>query len=325
MATNTLTDRENLFLAAKMTHNQQIIDVAEVLNDMNDIIADAPIQRANDITSHITSRRTNIPQPVWIKVGNGWDATVATLQQIREEIGIMKDRAQFPVDVMKLQPDQEKYRDQQEVPHIEGIAQEFANTLIYGNNNDAPEEFDGLATRYAGLSTYGVYDNSNGSGSGGSVQTSIWLVQWNPAFCHLVYPRNHPNVGITQEDEGKHLVDGDNSKKMWAYITEFEFAVGISIGDIRRVKRICNIRADRTQTYALNEDYIIEARNSFKTPGRIIMYVNETIGTQLDIMTKDKTNVYYSPSSPWGEHQLMFRDMPVRRCDAIVDTEAVLV
>ena len=33
MSTNTYTDRENLISAAKMTHNQAIMDVAEVLNE----------------------------------------------------------------------------------------------------------------------------------------------------------------------------------------------------------------------------------------------------------------------------------------------------
>jgi len=40
-----LNDRENLMLAAKMTHNQEIIDVAEVLNETNDPLMDFIVQR----------------------------------------------------------------------------------------------------------------------------------------------------------------------------------------------------------------------------------------------------------------------------------------
>ena len=57
MATNTMTGRENLLNIAQMSHNQEIIDVAEVLNETNDMIADAHVQQANDITSHVVSRR----------------------------------------------------------------------------------------------------------------------------------------------------------------------------------------------------------------------------------------------------------------------------
>ena len=70
-----LDDRENLILAAKMTHNQEIIDVAEVLNETNEPLMDFIVQRANDITSHVISRRTALPGSEWVKVGNGWDAT----------------------------------------------------------------------------------------------------------------------------------------------------------------------------------------------------------------------------------------------------------
>ena len=73
MATNTITDRENLLLAARMTHNNEIIDVAEVLNETNDVLADAIVQRANDITSHVISRRTALPGSQWVKAGNGWN------------------------------------------------------------------------------------------------------------------------------------------------------------------------------------------------------------------------------------------------------------
>ena len=61
MAERELIQRENLLLAAKMTHNNEIIDVAEVLNETNDVLADAIVQQANDITSHVISRRTALP------------------------------------------------------------------------------------------------------------------------------------------------------------------------------------------------------------------------------------------------------------------------
>lgn len=333
-----LDDRENLALAAKMTHNQEIINVAEVLNETNDIINDAIVQRANDITSHVVSRRTRLPAVNWVKVGNGWNATTGTLNQVREQMGMLKARYLCPQDVMRLQPNPAKYRMQQERAYIEAMGQELANTLV-GNfsagalspTSDPPEEFAGFQYRYNALSTGSNYVLSNGNTSG-SDNTSIWFAQWKPGGVYLIHPRNTDGGGLKKEDKGLTYTLGDNAStsaaqrnnQLWAYITEFAWDVGLCIEDQRCVKRLCNIDSVSTETYTLNEDYIIQIRNNFKSNDTIYMYCNETVFTQLQILAKDKQNVHWTENNPFGKPQMYFLDMPVRRCDAITNVEGVI-
>jgi hypothetical protein len=328
MAERELTARENLLLAAKMTHNNEIIDVAEVLNETNDVINDAVVQRGNDITSHVVARRTALPAPTWVKVGDGWDATVGRLQQAREDIGQLKARYQCPQDVMRLQPNPAKYRMQQERAYIEAMGQEFANTLVAGSvTAEPPEEFDGLLARYNTLGTTdAAYVANNGASSGtGASLTSIWFIQWRPGGAYLIYPRNAEGGGIKKEDKGLNLTAGTNSSNLWAYITEFGWDVGLCIEDTRCVKRLANIStAAATDSNTLDEDNVITVRNNFKTPGTIYMYCNETVFTQLQILAKDKTNVHWSENNPFGKPQMYFLDMPVRRLDAITTTETLV-
>lgn len=334
---NNLDDRENLVLAARMSHNQEIIDVAEVLNETNDVINDATVLRSNDITSNVVSRRTSLPTASWVKVGNGWNATVGRLNQVRETMGMLKGRYLCPQDVMDLQPDPAKYRSQQERPHIEGMAQEVSNTLM-GNwssgslTSDPPEEFAGLSLRYASVSASpSAYVVNNGDSSA-SDDTSIWFIQWGPGKVYLIYPRNSNQAGIKKDVKPLTYTLGDNAStsasqrnnQLWAHITEFSWNVGLCIEDTRCVKRLCNIDSVSTETNTLNEDYIIQIRNNFKTSGTIYMYCNETIFTQLQILAKDKTNVHYPPNMPFGKPQMYFLDMPVRRCDAITNVEGSL-
>jgi hypothetical protein len=333
MATNTFS-RENLLTAARMTHDNTIIDVAEVLNETNDVIQDAHVQRANDITSHVVSRRTALPTPTWNKAGDGWNAGVGLLNQVREEIGMLKSRYQCPEDIMKLQPDKAKFRAQQERPHIEALGQEFANTLM-GNwsagtlTANPPEEFDSLSTRYSTLATTDanyVYNNGNGSGND---NTSIWFIQWGPGKVYLITPRNSDGTGIKKEDKGLTFTAGDNvtttqGNQLWAYITEFSWDVGLCIEDRRCVKRLANIDSVLSETNTLDEDFIITTRNNFKTPGTIYMYCNETIYTQLQILAKDKSNVHWTENNPFGKPVMYFLDMPVRRCDAITNVEGTI-
>lgn len=341
MAANDINARENLLLAAKMTHNQEIIDVAEVLNEVNDVIQDAVVQQANDITSHVVSRRTALPGVNWVKVGNGWNATVGTLNQVREEIGMLKARYQCPEDVMDLQPNPAKYRMQQERAYIEAMGQELANTLM-GNFSAGslspgvapPEEFAGFQYRYNSLGTdFTNYVISNGNDSG-SDNTSIWFVDWGPGKVYLTHPRNTGGGGLSKKDKGLiYTMAGNssntptfepNNNQLYAYTTEFDWKVGLAIEDTRSVKRLCNIDSVSTETNTLNEDFIIQIRNNFKGSSVPFMYVNETVFTQLQILAKDKTNVHWTENNPFGKPQMFFLDMPVRRCDAITNVEGII-
>ncbi len=339
MADRVITDRENLLLAARMTHNQEIIDVAEVLNEVNDVIADAVVQRANDITSHVIARRTALPTVQWVKVGNGWNATTGLLNQVREEMGMLKARFLAPQDMMRLQPNPAKYRMQQERAYIESMGQELANTL-FGNfsggslspTTNPPEEFAGFQRRYNTLSTAdSAYVISNGNDSGND-NTSVWFVQWGGGKTYLIHPRNTDGGGLKKDDKGLVYTLGDNASgtasqrnnQLWAFITEFAWDVGLAVEDTRTVKRLCNIDSVSTETNTLDEDKIIQIRNNFKSNDMIMMYVNETVFTQLQILAKDKTNVHWTENNPFGKPQMFFLDMPVRRCDSITNVEGII-
>ncbi len=340
MATKTLTDRENLLTAAKMTHNQEIIDVAEVLNEANDIVSDAIVQRGNDITSHVISRRTALPAVNWIKVGNGWNATSGLLNQVREQMGMLKARYLCPEDVMRLQPDPAKYRMQQERAYIESMGQELANTLVGNVSGGAlsptvapPEEFAGFQLRLNTLATTDTNYVANNGGTNGGAHSSIYFIQWKPGGVYLIHPRNTDGGGLKKKDEGRVYTSGDNSaastsasnpnptNSLWAFVTEFSWDVGLCVEDNRTIKRLANIDTAAGSSDSLDEDKIIEVRNNFKSNDTIYMYVNETIFTQLQILAKDKTNVHWTESNPFGKPQLYFLDMPVRRCDAILNVE----
>lgn len=341
MATNVLTGRENLLNLAQMTHNQEIIDVAEVLNETNDMIQDAHVQQANDITSHVVSRRTTLPVPTWTKVGAGWTPTAGLVQQVRENIATLRARYQAPQQVLDLQPNPAKARQQQERAYIEAMGHEFSRTVIAGSMTSSPEEFNGFESRYTSLSSVadigtGAADASyvlNNGNTSGSDSTSIWFVQWGPGKTYLVYPRNGSGAGIKKEDKGLVLTNADNTAaaagitaQIWAFITEFSWDVGLVIEDERSVKRLANIDSVSSETFTLDEDKIIQIRNNYQTPGTVFMYCNETVFTQLQILAKDKTNVFWTQEAPFGKPQLMFQDMPVRRMDkqSITNTESIL-
>jgi hypothetical protein len=160
-------------------------------------------------------------------------------------------------------------------------------------------------------------------------------VQWGAGKVYLVSPRNAPG-GLSKVDKGLVLTSGDNStastsaasnnptNQLWAFITEFEWRVGLAVEDQRSVKRLCNIDSVAGSTFTLNEDKIIQIKNNFKSRDMVSMYMNETVFTQLEILAKDKVNVHWSENNPFGRPQLFFQNMPVRRSDAITNVEGIL-
>ena len=340
MGTKTVTDRENLLLVTRMTNNNETLDVAEVLNETSEIIEDAIVQQATDMTSHVFSRRTRLPAVNWVKIGNGWNATVGLVNQVREEIGQLKARFLAPEDMMDIQPDPSKYRTQQERAYVESMGQELENTLVGNVSAGAlspvvspPEEFAGFQYRYANLSTDDTnFVISNGNDAG-SDNTSIWFIQWGANKVYLISPRNAPG-GMKKVDKGLIMVPGDNAtntptieqqnNSLYAFVTEFAWRVGLAVEDTRTVKRLCNIDSVSGSTATLDEDKIIQIQNNFKGRDMVSMYLNETIFTQLQILAKDKVNVHWSENNPFGRPQLFFIDSPIRRSDSITNVEGIL-
>jgi hypothetical protein len=342
MATKTITDRENLLLVTRMTNNNDTLDVAEVLNETNEVIEDAIVQVSTDMTSHVFARRTALPAVSWVKLGNGWNATTGLLNQVREQIGQLKARFLAPQDIMDIQPNPAKYRMQQERAYIESMGQELSNTL-FGNfssgtlspTTEPPEEFAGFQRRYASLGTTDTNFVINNGNTTGSDNTSVWFIQWGAGKTYLISPRNAPG-GLSKMDKGLTLVSGDNSvasttatmnnptNQLWAFITEFAWRVGLAVEDLRTVKRLANIDSVAGSTFTLDEDKIIQIKNNFKSRDMVSMYMNETVFTQLEILAKDKVNVHWSENNPFGRPQLFFQNMPVRRSDAISNEEPIL-
>ncbi len=309
----------------------QLMNYANTLDERLPILADMQMYPSNDTMSHTGLRETSLPTPQIIKLGDGHTSSKTEFTPYREGLSIFKDRIQVPVDVTKISPNPGRERAKREARHMEGFNQGVSNHLLNGSSVADPEKFDGLAVRYPTLSTNGVYD----VGGAGSALTSVWLVQWGEDLTRGIYPKTHAHMGVNISDEGKQLLSAETPtggdalgsiKKRWDFVTELEWWLGLDIVDQRSTKRVANIPTN-LYTGGLTLDLvkkIVEARNAYRTSGTVWMYVSETTYNALDFLTMDKTNVRYSTDNPWGKEIMMLRDMPIRKWDAITDTETAL-
>lgn len=309
---------------AKRTNNKELLDIAEVLDEENEIIADAIWHEANLLAGHKHTRRAYVgtsSDDAFRDINDGVSPSVMQTEQYVEPIGLMEDRSEIDEALVDLAPNPQQYRYEEDIAHIEGMAQKFAYNVFNGDSSSNTKCPDGLITRYNTLSLGNVWDCG---GSGGDT-TSVFLIQWGPKGVFFVYPRNSPNMGVEMNDLGKQLITTTAPARYLAYMTQFKMNFGIVIRDDNAVQRITNIE-DGGAANLFDENQAIRALNHMPRKGKgAIMYVNETVLSQIEIMAKDKPNVFYTSEDAFGKPVTYFnRRIPIHLCDQIGITETAV-
>lgn len=306
---------------AKRSNNGNFLEIAEVLNTINEVLQDAPWVEANQTTSHVGTQRTHLPSGSWKQINTGIAKSASATKQVTEPVGVLEDYSIVDKRLVDLASDPVKFRSDEDIAHVEGMSQTIATGIFYGSVATTPEAFNGFATRYNLLSQASVW----GAGGSGSDTTSLWIIEWGPRKVHFLYPKGTTTI-VSTNDLGIRPAYDSSYLPYEAYWTHFAIAGGIYVHDDRCVQRIANIETTGTSSI-LSDDDIITALNQMPNPstlGNTKIYVNRTLKTQLEILAKDKTNVNYTSDNAFGVPITRFRGVPVRLCEAIVDTETAI-
>jgi len=142
---------------------------------------------------------------------------------------------------------------------------------------------------------------------------------------------------------GEWPVQDSSSNTYQAYRDHFKWEIGLVQRDWRYNVRIANV--DVTQLTGVSAANLINLiiRGLYKLPtapasataiqtsdtpavranmGRVVIYCNRVIRTYLDIQAANKTNVLLRLEEFNGKVVTTFRGVPIRTCDAILNTEA---
>lgn len=311
----------NLVELAKRTNNGNLLLIAEVLTEKNAMLKDAMWVQANQLTSHKITRRQSLPSGTWRQLNGGVPTEVSHTVQVVEPIGMLESYSKVDVVLANLAPNPSQFRSDEDMAFVEGMSQTLTDALVYGAITSNPDSFDGFATRYNLLADANVYD-----GGGATNLTSIYVVKWGERGdgCHVIYPRASQSMGINVDDLGEDTVEDASGNEYQAFRTHFQVFSGLCVRDDRAFARIANVDSAADWETSGVDDIIIEALNNFWDLGNTAIYVNRAIMTQMDIQAKDKTNVYYQPGEVWGHPTTMFRGIPVRLTDAIINAEAAV-
>ena len=322
MAVINVQSQLTLIELAKRTNDKNLLTIAEVLTQDHPILADAIWLESNQPTSHVGTKRTNLPAGTWRRLNKGVATEASATTQVTEPMGMLESYSKVDAKLVSLAPNKAEFRSQEDLAFVEGLSQTIETAIIYADVSTTPEKFDGFAPRYNTLSLANVADNG---GAGGDCQ-SLWIIQWGATKVHLIYPPGG-SVGIKVQDLGEQTVYDSEATPLpyQAFMTHFMVDCGLYVHDDRCVQRIANIETTGADNL-LDDDLIIASLNLMPQRGGgpgTAMYASRVLLTQFDIMAKDKTNVNYTSDTAFGEMVTRFRGVPIRLCEAIVDETAI--
>lgn len=320
-------------LAKRLDPDGAIARIVEIMNQVNEVLDDMPWIEGNLPTGHRSTIRTGIPAPTWRKLYGGVQPTKTTTAQVTDNCGMMEAYAETDKALADLNGNTAAFRLSEEKGHIEGMSEELAKTIFYGNEGTQPETFTGLAPRFNSrvAATSQSADNVIHAGGSGSDNTSVWLMIWGEDKVHGIYPKGS-KAGLAMKDKGQVTLENADGAggRMEAYRSHYKWDCGLCVRDWRYVVRIANIDlSDLTKDAATGADLVDLMAQALELPpslqgGRPAFYCNRTIRSYLRRQMKNAKNVYLTLDQVAGKHVLNFDGIPVRRCDALLNNEALV-
>ena len=337
MATLSTTNLTLADWAKRTDPDGRVPVVAELLSQTNEILDDAVFKEGNLPTGERVVIRTGLPTVYWRALNQGIPSTKSTTAQVDEACGILEARSEVDKDLAMLNGNTAQFRLSEDTAFLEAMNQTQATTMFYGNPATEPKSFLGLAGRYSSLSG-GNAANVITAGGSGSDNTSVFLVCWGDNTVYCPFPKGS-KAGLIHEDLGEQTVY-ENSNRMQAYATRYQWKNGLVVKDWRYVVRIPNIDVSdliaqtgtQASTAATNLIKLM-ARAIYRIPnmtmGRCAFYMNRTVHSGMALAALDKSSAVLNINqglTQFGQPHswLTFLGVPLRKVDSLVNTESVV-
>jgi hypothetical protein len=318
MAVLNMTDQMTALELVKRANAPEPYHIIELMRLTNEMLIDVPAYEANNGTINVTLQR-NIQRMGEHRIYNHGVGKVATTTDIvHDRIAVLEEYSLVDETMLNHSGNIAQARQSEAFAIVKGMGLTQAHTLIYGDPKK-PEEFAGLFSRRNTLGDKNVVD----AGGTGTALTSVYICAVGPDLFHLIYPQGSSSVGVSRRDKGLETTQDANGKDYEAYREHFRAEYGLAIRAPDAVKRICNIPATITGEDLI--DLLIDTRWDLpQEASTYVMYSNVDILKKIDKAARDRSNVIYRESDPWGNIITHVRDLRCRRMDVILNTESAV-
>ena len=304
--------------------------IVEIMNEINEVTDDVLWSEGNLPTGNRVTIRTGIPSGTWRRMYGGVVPAKSTTKQVDDTCGMLEAYSEVDKALADLNGNTAEFRLSEAKSFIEGLTQDFCETLFYGDVSQDPEQFMGLSPRFNSLSSADSSDNVIDGGGTGNDNTSVWLVVWGENTAYGIFPKGS-TAGLTHTDKGQVTLGDSTNGYYEGYRDHFKWDCGLTVKDWRYIVRICNIDVssltkDASTGSADLVDLMVQALElpPSLSAGRASFYCNRTVRSFLRRQIINRDNVYLGFDTVSGKKVLTFGEIPVRRCDQILNTESAV-
>lgn len=310
----------------------QFVPVIEMLMEMTPILDDAIAVECNKGTTHLHTVRSGLPDVTWGKLYKGIPNSKGKTSQVEDTTGFVEGLSTIDKRLLDLSTNEGAVRLSEAQAYLEAMSQEAGTKLFYGNTASDPEEFMGFAPRFNSLAAANGNQIIDAGGTG-SDNTSIWFVTWGDNQCNLLYPKG-TQAGVDREDMGQQRVLDDDGNAYYAMEEKFTWHIGLAVKDWRYVSRIANIdvslmQAGSVSLYDFMRKAYYKLQNRRVAGGSIAIYCNRDVLEALDALASNAGTsdsfVRLKTVEIEGKEITMYRGIPIRESDSIINTEARVV
>lgn len=331
-------------------HNGELVPLIQVLSKEIQMFGDANQEVANDGSGHVGTTENSQPTGTYHGFNEGYAAEASTSAEFREPLVQLSGR--FTADKRLLK---KKARGNGELAgairarmigqYIVGMLKNHMTEILYGTRSTGKSP-RGIMVRsdYNALSSDYTHDNAGGSASATANKTSALLIGWGPQKYTWIHPAGDAPPGGSIEQPGSPITgigvnvlalpddwvadsSGTAANQFLAVRNDLSLDTSHAIMDARYVQRMCNISTsniDGVDDFSFDESVLINMLHAMPDLNNAVLYVNKTLGAQIDNRANIKGNVFHMAKDPFGQNVPHVRGVPIHINEQITDTEATV-
>lgn len=301
-------------LANRLDRSGGTAEMAFHFMEKNQFLEVLPFRQSSHETHHEFVKTLAIPQGEWTQVNKGVDIERSTTAPVTEYMGTLESYSQIDVRAFRgmKRSAAAAIRLQEDRGFMTGMSQTVSKAIFYESQANEPKAFDGIFPR----DTYSSLSSDQVIGAGGSNNVmSVIVAEFGDETIYGIIPKD-TKAGMESEDLGREAKYDSDDKRFDVFTTHFIWTLGLTIKDEKALVRIANLDDDTTDTgFKDIEDHIIHGFSLLPNMGNKNTYIftNRNGLRHIQTIAKDRVNVTYDPSNPWGRKWILdFMGSPIK-------------